>query len=91
MIKKTEIRLCMGSSCFSRGNFQLLPIIEEYIDKHDLSAYIDFRGHLCQGKCNEGPNLIIGKKEYHKVNESIIERILNEEFAGILKESGSSN
>ena len=41
---KTTIEICMGSSCFARGNDRLLPIIEAYLIRHDLSECIRASG-----------------------------------------------
>ena len=37
----TKISICMGSSCFARGNAINLKTIEEYIAKNNLEAEID--------------------------------------------------
>jgi hypothetical protein len=31
-----ELAICMGSSCFSRGNKKNIVLIREYIDLHGL-------------------------------------------------------
>jgi len=85
---KTKIRICMGSSCYTRGNDKVLEIVRDFIEKHDLGDQVDFRGHLCKGQCNKGPNLSIGDREYHEVSESNIHLILNEAFEKIV--SGGS-
>ena len=39
-----EIKICMGSSCFARGNNENLEIIETFIKENNLEAkmYIDY-------------------------------------------------
>jgi NADH:ubiquinone oxidoreductase subunit E len=78
--EKLNIRLCMGSSCYSRGNDEILKIIERYLTEKNLKDNVDFRGYLCKGQCNKGPNLSIGDKEYHEVSLSNIQLILKEVF-----------
>ena len=77
---KQIVRICLGSSCYTRGNEQVLQITKDYIKNHGLEDKIDFRGHLCKGKCNKGPNLSINDKEYHELSESNITTILEEAF-----------
>lgn len=77
---KLAIRLCMGSSCYARGNDQILNIINSFLEEHHLKEHVDFRGHLCQGHCNKGPNLTIGETKYHEVSLSSIRLILEEVF-----------
>jgi NADH:ubiquinone oxidoreductase subunit E len=74
MNKKTEIRLCLGSSCFPRGNDNNLEIIRNYIEENRIMERVDFRGHLCVDKCKTGPNVSIDGKTYSELtSESLIE------------------
>lgn len=61
----TEIKLCMGSSCFARGNNELLEFIEEYVKTNDLDAVIELSGCRCINACDEGPNIYIDGVLYH--------------------------
>lgn len=81
---KISIRLCLGSSCFSRGNEEVLEVIKTFIEQKKLQEYIDFRGHLCQGLCNKGPNLSIGEKEYQNVSMANIHLILEDALQQVI-------
>lgn len=72
------IRICLGSSCFSRGNNNHLEVIRKYIAENNLEAEISFSGHLCEDMCSEGPILRIDDKIYKEVNLSSLYRILEE-------------
>ncbi len=65
--KAKDIVICMGSSCFSRGNKNTLSIIKNYIKDHSLGADVVFRGAHCTGNCDKGPVLVIGGKSFTKV------------------------
>ncbi len=71
------IKICMGSSCFSRGNKENLEVIRDYLNNHSKSAKIYLTGNLCQGMCNKGPNLFINDKAYHRVDSTQITEILD--------------
>ncbi len=73
---KIKITVCMGSSCFARGNQQNLAFIEAFIKTHDLEADIDLAGARCENKCAMGPNVVINGVEYNSVNEKKLEEIL---------------
>lgn len=75
---KIEIVVCMGSSCFARGNAQNLELIENYIKENNLNAKIELSGSRCEGKCAEGPNIIVNGIEYAQVNEEKIFEIFKE-------------
>ena len=74
--EKIEIIVCMGSACFARGNEQNLEFIEKYIKEHNLNIDIELGGSRCEGKCAEGPNMIVNGIEYNKINEEKIIEIL---------------
>ena len=71
-----EIVICMGSSCFARGNKNYVEII-----KHNLTNKITFKGQLCSDNCSKGPVIQIGDTEYFEIDEQKLKRILHENFA----------
>ncbi len=71
-----KITVCMGSSCFARGNMENLEFIEQYIKDNNLEATIELAGSRCEGKCAQGPNIIIDGKEYNSINITKLEEIL---------------
>jgi NADH:ubiquinone oxidoreductase subunit E len=75
-----SIQICLGSSCFSRGNEDVLEFIKEYLRKNNLKEVTEFRGHLCSGQCKSGPNLIIDGQDYHDLKNETIEKILDSHF-----------
>jgi len=74
--KLTEIKICMGSSCFARGNNENLEFIENYIFENNLEAKIDLIGLRCKNECNKGPNIIIDGNEYNNVTTEMLKEIL---------------
>ena len=77
---KTTISICLGSSCYRRGNQEVLELIKEYLNEHQLAEQVEFKGHLCTGKCADGPNLKINDKEFHHVEQNTVTEILDEYF-----------
>lgn len=73
---KIKITVCMGSSCFARGNQENLAFIEAFVKTHDLEADIDLAGARCENKCASGPNVTINGVDYNSVNEAKLEEIL---------------
>ena len=73
---KYNIKVCMGSSCFARGNQQNLAFIEEYIKENNLDADIELIGGLCEEKCESGPNIYINDNFYNEVDEDKLKQIL---------------
>jgi len=80
MESKIEIIICLGSSCFSRGNKQVVQVIKEYLKKHHLEEAVNFKGNHCFSNCVEGPVVKINNQEYFQVDEEKIVNILNQYF-----------
>jgi NADH:ubiquinone oxidoreductase subunit E len=62
-----EVVVCLGSSCFARGNSENLVIINRHLQSLGLTASIRLTGRLCQDQCKQGPNLTIGGEHFHSV------------------------
>ena len=78
MNKKHSITICLGSSCYTRGNDVNLEIIKNFLQVKGLKDQIDFRGHLCENSCSRGPMIKIDGTIYYEVTSSQIEKILLE-------------
>lgn len=72
--KTMKITVCMGSSCYSRGNAKLIEIIRKYAK--DANVDPEIAGHLCENLCAEGPNIIVEGAPYSNVQPSAIPEIL---------------
>ena len=55
----STIKVCMGSSCFARGNSKNLQLIQKFISERNLDAEIELTGLRCCDKCSKGPNITI--------------------------------
>ena len=73
-----EIVICLGSSCFARGNARNLAIIEEFLDSHKVKGSVRLSGKLCQDECKTGPNLAIAGEAHREVTEASLREILQE-------------
>lgn len=74
-----KITVCMGSSCFARGNAENLDFLEKYIKDNNINAEIELIGSRCENQCEKGPNIIINNKEYNNVSIKRLEEILENE------------
>jgi NADH:ubiquinone oxidoreductase subunit E len=73
---KHTIKVCMGSSCFARGNMENLQKIENHINENNLDAEIELVGALCTEKCSSGPNIFIDDVLYDEIDEEKLNQIL---------------
>ena len=80
MNNKTEVVICLGSSCFARGNKATHRVIEKYLKDNNLCDKVFFHGGHCFGKCAEGPVVKINETIHTGVTEQSIIDILNSTF-----------
>ncbi|MDX9770139.1 MAG: (2Fe-2S) ferredoxin domain-containing protein [Tenuifilaceae bacterium] len=80
MSEKVEVVICLGSSCFARGNKGLLKTISQYIKDNNIQERINFHGGHCFGNCAEGPILKVAGMVYTNVDEQKAIDILNSTF-----------
>jgi NADH:ubiquinone oxidoreductase subunit E len=73
-----EIVVCLGSSCFARGNSENLAIINELIQSHGLKDTVRLTGRLCQDQCKQGPNLTIGGVSYPGITTDKLRELLEQ-------------
>jgi len=71
-----EVKICMGSACFAKGNQENLEFIKNYLQEHDLNSKVTLIGGLCENKCANGPRLIVNNKEYCNIDKEKIVDIL---------------
>ena len=69
---ETVITICMGSSCFSRGNNINAEIIERFLHEHNLSGRVELHGCLCEGHCKVGPNIWINDELLQGIEPAMI-------------------
>jgi len=74
------IVICMGSSCFARGNRRFLPIIEEFLVERGLLDHVEITGSRCEALCAEGPNLVIDGTRYQRLDEGTLLDVLERHF-----------
>lgn len=85
-MEKEKIILCMGSSCYSRGNRINLDLIRAWLEERNLQASVEFKGQLCTGLCNHGPVVIINGHVYENVKPAhvinLLKKTLKEKVTG---------
>ncbi len=79
---KHVIEICMGSSCFARGNDRNLGIIERFLADRGLEAEVLLRGSRCRDCCSQGPNISVDGILYGEVSRERMEKILESCLTG---------
>lgn len=71
-----KIEICMGSSCFSRGNNRTVEVLQRYCVEQKVPVQIELCGSLCTGGCTNGPHIKINGQSYDQVEHTTILDIL---------------
>ena len=81
---KPKITICIGSSCFSRGNERNVEVVQKFLDENNLKEEIDveLEGSLCKGRCADGPIILVDDKVYTKVDSGVMLDIMKKLFPG---------
>lgn len=81
-MSKQKIVICIGSSCFARGNDANVRAVEEFLERNGLKddAEIDLSGGLCTGNCADGPVVVVNDKVYTHVDQGVMLDILKRCF-----------
>mgnify|MGYP000250551565 FL=1 len=82
----STIKVCMGSSCFARGNIQNLQLIQNYLKENGLDAEVELVALRCCDKCSQGPNITIDNVEYNNIDKGTLLDILEKHFGTAKKE-----
>jgi NADH:ubiquinone oxidoreductase subunit E len=76
-----NIEICMGSSCFSRGNERNLVVVKEFLRDHGLAEDVKLRGCLCLDACSCGPHITVDGTRYEHVEPNVCLDILRRHLA----------
>jgi len=75
---KKEVVICLGSSCFARGNKQLVKIVNDYLRDRNLLNEVRFHGQRCFGQCSVGPSMKLDGKLLERLDEESVIILLDE-------------
>jgi biotin synthase len=73
-----HVCVCMGSSCFSRGNNRTVAAIRDFIAAKGLADRATLEGQLCEGQCKDGPNITVGDETHHRATPQAIIALLRQ-------------
>ncbi len=67
MDSKIEVTICLGSSCFSRKNRDVVSTLQEFLVTKNLINQVSLKGGHCFGKCSQGPIMIIDEQIFTEI------------------------
>ena len=83
-----RIDVCMGSSCFARGNEENLGAIQRFLAARGIEAEVCLSGRRCEGACAEGPVVTIDGRRHGGLEPWRMAEVLREHFGDVAGEAG---
>lgn len=74
-----NIQICVGSSCHIKGSSEIVSLLQEAIEVHEISDVVTLSGSFCTGKCNRVGVTV-------QVNDEIYTGITTENFKEFFKD-----
>lgn len=67
-----DINICVGSSCHLKGSYDIIQLMKEAIEKHQLESKVNLSAAFCLGHCTDGVSV--------KINEDTICGVSKDSF-----------
>ena len=72
---KVRVEICMGSSCHSRGNYQVAQLLRSFQDE---DPNVEVVGSLCANQCSDGPIVRVDGRMLSKVGAATLRAAIDE-------------
>lgn len=75
-----NIKVCVGSSCFIRGAYDVVRELERLLASNSLEVQVQITGSFCMEHCSHGVTVAVDDCVYTGVNKDNLDRIFHEEI-----------
>lgn len=78
---KATILVCQKSDCCKRGASEACRALEAALSDRGLAGEVKIKGTGCLKNCKAGPNIVVNKTRYSRVDASEIPDIIDKHFS----------
>ncbi|MFW0860343.1 MAG: [FeFe] hydrogenase, group A [Dehalococcoidia bacterium] len=78
----TDIRVCVGTSCYLRGSYGVIQELSSLIEKHQLTDRVNLQATFCLEQCDRGPSVVIDGRLLEGVTAERLPAIFEEMVVG---------
>jgi iron-hydrogenase subunit alpha len=75
--KKTTVKVCLGTSCYSKGSYDILSDLIDVVNKEEWAKNVEIKGTFCVENCGKSPNVVI--------DDTIVSEATTEKVKEVLK------
>ncbi|MDF2484537.1 MAG: NADH:ubiquinone oxidoreductase 24 kD subunit [Herbinix sp.] len=72
-----NIYICVGSSCHIKGSYDIIQLMKEAVEKHQLEDKINLSAAFCLGHCTDGVTVKIDEDLICGVSKDSFEDFFN--------------
>jgi iron-hydrogenase subunit alpha len=73
--EKRTVKVCLGTSCYTKGSYEILKKLVDYVKENDREGKIEVLGTFCVENCGASPNVIVDDKI---IGGATFEKVLEE-------------
>ncbi len=71
--EKISVRVCLGTSCYMKGSYDLLNEIVSLADREEWAKNLEIKGTFCFENCGKAPNVMV---EDTLISEASLDKIV---------------
>ena len=80
------IKVCVGSSCHLKGSSDIIALLQEGVETHQLAERVTLMGSFCIGKCNrQGVTVQVDEEIHVGVTKEGFNAFFNEKVLAVLE------
>ena len=76
------IEVCVGSSCFLKGSYQVLETLLALVRRHGLDAQVSVAGAFCMENCRQGVSVKVDDTVYSIGDTKAAEQLFTDRILG---------
>ncbi|QTA38538.1 iron hydrogenase small subunit [Thermosipho ferrireducens] len=76
--EKTTVKICLGTSCYSKGSYEILSELIDLTNKEKWAKNIEIKGTFCVENCGKAPNVVVNDRIISEANIQKIKEVLEE-------------
>ncbi|MFN3699033.1 MAG: [Fe-Fe] hydrogenase large subunit C-terminal domain-containing protein, partial [Dictyoglomus sp.] len=78
--EKIRVRVCLGTSCYLKGSYNILSELIDIVRKEEWAKNIEVVGTFCTENCSNAPNILvddilISRADINKVKEMLMDYV----------------
>lgn len=74
---RVRVSVCVGTSCYARGAYQVIQALHSLIDKNNISDLVDLEATFCLENCQNGPSVRVNGRVFSHVTPDSVEQLFS--------------